>query len=168
MKKTELKFNERQNEHDVSFEWTQNIDQLRRFVNPIPLNQLSDSFVERNLDQEFKILKRITFTNKHAEKIFPESYKDYKDHNRYFHILPFVHSMHEPPTKSLIEDLLQEDSPTKDNHLKDNKSGDQSDSDLSGTDSDFQHEELINMRYLNGNYVDHVFFKNWPLKYFVT
>ena len=48
---------------------------------------------KRNICNEFVILRKITFTNKHMGKLTQETSDEVKEKNRYDHIIPFAHSM---------------------------------------------------------------------------
>jgi hypothetical protein len=54
---------------DVSLQWVQENEDLKKIAEPIPLDGFSEAIKNRDLEMEFRILIRITETNFHAKKI---------------------------------------------------------------------------------------------------
>lgn len=72
---------------DISIEWIREHPDLKSICAPIRFDKFSDALMERNLDVEFKIMVRITETNKHTEKILEFKPQNVKM-NRYKTVLP--------------------------------------------------------------------------------
>ena len=77
---------------DISSEWVNDLQELLDFEKKIPFSKLHTHIDEANVDQEFRILNRITHTNKHLEKMVVYKETMYKK-NRYEHLIAFKHSM---------------------------------------------------------------------------
>ena len=88
-------------DNDLSSEWVTGLKELNDFEKKISFDKFLDHIENMNVEQEFRILKRITHTNKHLDKMY--TYKDsmYKK-NRYEHLIAFKHSM--PKAKDDTED----------------------------------------------------------------
>lgn len=76
---------------DLSSPWVQQLPDLANINKAIPIRNFETRFVAKNCDFEFKILERVTCTNRHLENIMrPE--KKQQQRNRYYHIRLFVHA----------------------------------------------------------------------------
>lgn len=69
----------------------QQLPDLANINKGIPIRNFEAKFVGKNCDFEFKILERVTCTNKHLELIMRSDDKNQR-RNRYYHIRPFGHS----------------------------------------------------------------------------
>lgn len=67
------------------------MDKLKNFQDRVLFSQLDDKIKNINIESEFRILKRITHTNFHVQKLI-ETTEDIHDKNRYDIYLPFNHT----------------------------------------------------------------------------
>src|SRR3990167_5477675 len=77
---------------DISSEWVKENPDLKKICDPIRFDRFLEAFKQRNLDTEFKILIRITETNKHTEKII-EFKPQHRNLNRYKTVIPCKHRL---------------------------------------------------------------------------
>lgn len=79
--------------NDISEDWIKNCQPLKNLEKNILLTNFENEFLKKNIEVEFRILKRITNTNLHIKKMFKNGFKNFSEKNRYNHIIPFTHSM---------------------------------------------------------------------------
>ena len=75
--------------NDISEDWIKNCEPLQKLEKKILLTNFQNEFSEKNIEVEFRILKRITNTNLHVKKMFKNGFKNFSEKNRYNHIIPF-------------------------------------------------------------------------------
>ena len=78
----------RNNIHDKSWKWCSANEDLRSLEQRIILSDFMNEVKKRQLDTEYRILERITKTNKHTEHLVKFDHKTI-DLNRYKTIVPF-------------------------------------------------------------------------------
>ena len=95
MKSKFLKEKQKMNitKNDISKDWIKNCEPLKKLSKKILLINFKEEFSKKNIEVEFRILKRITNTNLHVKKMFKKGLEKFCDKNRYRHIIPFTHSM---------------------------------------------------------------------------
>lgn len=77
---------------DLSSTWVAELIELQGFEKKILFTEFEKHKEEANIDVEYRILTRITNTNKHLEKMAEYNDTMYKK-NRYDHLIAFKHSM---------------------------------------------------------------------------
>jgi hypothetical protein len=78
----------RNNVHDKSYLWCSENEDLRSLEQRIRLTNFMSEVKQRQLDTEYRILERITKTNKHTDHLAKYDVKT-RELNRYRTILPF-------------------------------------------------------------------------------
>ncbi len=82
----------RVSEFDLSYEWVQELEELTNLEKRILFHEFENALKEKNFEYEYRILKRITNTNKHVDKMVKEQYQKLQSKNRYSYTIPFKHS----------------------------------------------------------------------------
>ncbi|EGR34841.1 protein-tyrosine phosphatase protein, putative [Ichthyophthirius multifiliis] len=81
-----------QTEKDISYQWVQKMPDIELIEKGISILKFQESFQKRNTEMEFRLIRRITETQFHNEKL-----KNYDPNlnkmNRYNNIIPYEHTI---------------------------------------------------------------------------
>lgn len=78
---------------DLSHKWISQLAELQKYEKDIQISNFSSAVETKDIGKEFRILRKITYTNKHMELFYKDISEEIKEKNRYDHIIPFDHSI---------------------------------------------------------------------------
>lgn len=177
-KEIEIVMEGKVSEEDISISWVEEMEELRIYNKNILLNEFDKELKEKNLEVEFRILNRITNTNKHVEKMYQDKDEKFYKKNRYEFLIPFYHSMPKCECnltkKKGFSNFFDDDEKVE--KVKKVKKEEEK---KKGIDSQRSTEELDplflqsvkqpkNNFYINANFILHPVLKNTPSQYIAT
>lgn len=165
-KKIEIIMDGKVSEEDISISWVEEMEELKLYAKNILLNKFDKDLEKKNLEVEFRILNRITNTNKHVEKMFQDKNENFNKKNRYEFLIPFYHSMPKCECNMKNKQRFSEILNDEDNDTKNDLDSQRSTSEI---DPIFlQTIKLRNNFYINANFILHPVLKNSPNQYIAT
>lgn len=77
---------------DLSYKWVNKYENVREIEKGVPLNEFNDSMLVRELDAEFRLIRKLTETKEHLANCEAFDKKTNALLNRYAELKPFKHT----------------------------------------------------------------------------